>query len=86
LAAVLTAACWLPQVVKTMRLGEASDFAWPYLAMLVTGVTLWTIYGIARSDGPLWVCNLTTGLFVLVVVAVKRRQRLAPQGAGHGAP
>jgi MtN3 and saliva related transmembrane protein len=87
LAAVLTAACWLPQVFKTIRLGEASDFAWPYLAMLVAGVTLWTVYGMARSDVPIWLCNLSTGLFVLVVVAVKARsKRLALRRASEGAP
>jgi MtN3 and saliva related transmembrane protein len=78
LAAVLTTACWLPQVFRTMRLGEAHDFAWPYLAMLLAGVTAWTAYGVARSDPPIYLCNSITGGLVLVVVAVKVR-------AGHGA-
>jgi MtN3 and saliva related transmembrane protein len=73
LAAVLTTACWLPQVVKSLRLGTADDFAWPYLAMLVAGVTAWTAYGFLRSAPPIYLCNSITGLLVVVVVGVKVR-------------
>jgi MtN3 and saliva related transmembrane protein len=83
LAAVLTTACWLPQVLKTMRLGEAADFAWPYLVMLLAGVTAWATYGVLRHDPPLYVCNVCTGLLVLAVVGVKRRaERTRPQEIG----
>jgi MtN3 and saliva related transmembrane protein len=86
LAAVLTTACWLPQVVKSVRLGTADDFAWPYLAMLVAGVVAWTAYGVLRSAPPIYLCNSITGLFVVVVVAVKvrsvrQRARLADEVA-----
>jgi MtN3 and saliva related transmembrane protein len=73
LAAVLTTACWLPQVVRTVRLGEAHDFAWPYLTMLLAGVAAWTAYGVARSDPPIYLCNSITGALVLVVTFVKLR-------------
>ncbi|HVB91578.1 MAG TPA: PQ-loop domain-containing transporter [Acidimicrobiales bacterium] len=73
LAAVLTTVCWLPQVVKTVRIGEANDFAWPYLGMLLVGVSAWTTYGILRRDVPISLCNSLTGLLVLMVVAVKVR-------------
>lgn len=73
LAAVLTTACWLPQVRKTVRLGTAHDFAWPYLGMLIVGVVAWTTYGVLRSDPPIYLCNSVTGLFVVMVVAVKVR-------------
>ena len=85
-AAVLTTACWLPQVVKSMRLGTADDFAWPYLAMLVAGVAAWTAYGFLRSAPPIYLCNSITGLFVVFVVGVKvrpvrHRARLAEEVA-----
>jgi MtN3 and saliva related transmembrane protein len=73
LAAVLTTVCWLPQVVKTMRLGTADDFAWPYLGMLTVGLVAWTTYGFLRHDPPIYLCNIATGLLVITVVAVKRR-------------
>jgi MtN3 and saliva related transmembrane protein len=86
LAAVLTTACWLPQVVKTMRLGTADDFAWPYLSMLLVGLVTWAIYGFIRQDPPLYLCNIITGLLVLGVAVVKvrsdrRRSQLADEVA-----
>jgi MtN3 and saliva related transmembrane protein len=86
LAALLTTACWLPQVVKSVRLGTADDFAWPYLAMLVAGVVAWTAYGVLRSAPPIYLCNSITGVFVVAVVAVKvrsvrQRARLAEEVA-----
>ena len=86
-AAVLTTVCWLPQVTRTVRLGEARDFAWPYLALLVAGVTAWTCYGLLRHDPPIYLCNSITGLLVLVVTAVKvRSERPAAQKVGAGSP
>lgn len=73
LAAVLTTVCWLPQVLKTLRQGTAFDFAWPYLAMLTSGIAAWTIYGLLRHDPPIYLCNAISGLLVLVIVAVKVR-------------
>lgn len=73
LAAILTTACWLPQVLKTLRLGTAHDFAWPYLGMLVTGLVAWTAYGLLRHDAPIYLCNIITGFLVVVVLVVKVR-------------
>jgi MtN3 and saliva related transmembrane protein len=73
LAAVMTTACWLPQMLKTKRLGTADDFAWSYLAMLLFGLLAWTVYGFFRHDPPLYLCNIVTGVLVLVVSAVKVR-------------
>jgi MtN3 and saliva related transmembrane protein len=82
-AAVLTTACWLPQVVKSMRLGTADDFAWPYLAMLVAGVAAWTAYGFLRSAPPIYLRNSITGFFVVGVKVrpVRHRARLAEEVA-----
>jgi MtN3 and saliva related transmembrane protein len=73
LAGALTTACWLPQVIKLFRLGDADEFAWPYLVMLMAGLTAWTVYGVYRHDLPIFVCNVITGILVLFVVAVKVR-------------
>lgn len=73
LAAVLTTACWLPQVVKSMRLGTADEFAWPYLGMLMVGIAAWTAYGLMRSAPPIYLCNAITGCLVVGVVVVKAR-------------
>ncbi|HEY2215771.1 MAG TPA: PQ-loop domain-containing transporter [Acidimicrobiales bacterium] len=77
LAATLTAACWLPQMVKTLRLGTADDFAWPYLVMLMFGLMGWIMYGFFRHDPPIYVCNIVTALLVAGVVVVKVRSEQA---------
>ncbi len=75
LAALLTAACWVPQLARTLRRGTADDFAWPYLTMMMSGVGLWCLYGIVRSDPPIYLCNGFVLASILVVVAVKVRSR-----------
>ena len=72
-AAVLTTVCWLPQVIKTLRLRAADEFAWPYLCLLLVGVTAWATYGVLRHDPPIYLCNTITGLLVLVISWVKLR-------------
>ena len=87
LAGVLTTGCWLPQLVKSARLGDADEFAWPYLAMLFIGVTAWTVYGALRGDTPIWLCNGITSVFVVMVVCIKvRGERSRPRQSGVGAP
>jgi MtN3 and saliva related transmembrane protein len=71
IAALLTTACWLPQVIKTLRLGTADDFAWSYLSMLLVGVAAWAAYGFGRHDPPIYLCNIITGLLVLMVAGMK---------------
>jgi MtN3 and saliva related transmembrane protein len=72
-AAVLTALCWVPQVVRTWRRGSAEDFGWHYLALLLTGVALWCLYGIVRDDPPIYLCNGFVLASVFIVVVVKMR-------------
>lgn len=74
-AAIGTTACWLPQVVKTVRSGSANDFSWAYLAMLVTGVACWTAYGFLRKDWVVLGANAATLVLVSIVTWVKLRGR-----------
>jgi MtN3 and saliva related transmembrane protein len=73
IAATGTTACWLPQVVKTIRTRSANDFSWSYLAMLITGVALWVVYGVMRHDMVVLGANAATLLLVVIVAAVKLR-------------
>ncbi len=74
-AAVLTTACWGPQLFRTLRRGTAEDFAWVYLIMLTTGVFGWALYGVLRHDPVIWVANSIVTASALVVVVVKLRSR-----------
>lgn len=74
-AGTLTTAAWLPQVVKTWTTRSARDFSWGYLAMMITGVTLWSAYGALRRDVAVLGANVVTLALVLTVVAIKGRSR-----------
>ncbi len=75
-AAVLTTSCWVPQLRRTLRRGTASDFAWPYLALLSFGLAGWFVYGILRDDLVIVISNGLVLGSVLVVTSVKLRSRL----------
>jgi MtN3 and saliva related transmembrane protein len=72
-AAILTAVCWVPQVRRTVQRGTAEDFAWPYLALLTTGVASWCLYGILRDDPPIYLCNGFVLCAVVIIFGVKLR-------------
>ena len=76
-AAVGMTACWLPQVIKTIRTRSASDFSWLYLSMLIIGVALWVVYGVMRRDAVVLGANAATLLLVVTVAAVKLRAHFA---------
>lgn len=74
IAAIGTTACWLPQMLKTIRTCSARDFSWLYLFMLITGIVCWVVYGILRRDAVVLGANAVTLLFVLTVAIVKLRE------------
>lgn len=73
-AAIGTTAAWFPQVVRTWKTRSASDFSWGYLALFITGVFLWTMYGIVRRDIVVTIANGITLLLVISVGLVKMRE------------
>jgi MtN3 and saliva related transmembrane protein len=70
-AACLTTASWVPQALRTIRTRSAGDFAWSYLAMFGTGVFLWLLYGVARSDPAIIGANVVTLALVARIMLVK---------------
>ena len=49
---ILAVQMW-PQIVKTVRLGDASQLSWSMLACNVVGLGCMTAYGFVGSDIPL---------------------------------
>jgi MtN3 and saliva related transmembrane protein len=70
-----TTGAWLPQVRRTWRTNSAADFSWAYLALLATGVALWTAYGVLRGDAVVIAGNSATLVLVCSVALVKARRR-----------
>ena len=57
LAGFLTSCSAFPQLVKSYRTGSTKDLSLWYLAVILSGVALWIVYGFVISDVPLVVAN-----------------------------
>ena len=77
-AGILTTAAFLPQVIRTWRVGGGA-LSGLMLALFGTGVGLWFVYGFLRMSGPIMFANGLTGLQVLLILGLKlrRTQRVA---------
>ena len=74
IAGVLTTFAFLPQAVRTWRMGSARDFSLSTLLMLVMGVGLWTIYGVLRGALSVWLGNGITMVLAAFILSVKLRR------------
>lgn len=72
-AAFCTTAAYLPQLIRAWRTRSTRDISLPWIALLVTGVTLWLIYGILIGDGPLIAANGITLCFTVSILYLKLR-------------
>ena len=59
-AAILTTIAFLPQLYKTWRTKSANDVSIVMLAMFVTGVSFWIVYGWEIQSTPILVANIIT--------------------------
>ena len=69
LAAILTTAAFLPQLLKTLKTKKADDVSLTTLIMFIIGVLSWIIYGHKISSAPILIANLITlilNLFILI--------------------
>tara|TARA_Y100000991_G_C21861704_1_gene301195 strand:+ start:104 stop:373 length:270 start_codon:yes stop_codon:yes gene_type:complete len=69
LAAILTTAAFLPQLIKTLRTKKAEDVSSITLIMFICGVGSWIIYGYKISSVPILMANIITfilNFFILI--------------------
>ena len=71
LAAILTTAAFLPQLIKTLKTKKADDVSLTTLIMFITGVLSWIIYGYAISSEPILIANLITLILNLLILISK---------------
>jgi MtN3 and saliva related transmembrane protein len=77
-AASLTTAAWVPQLVRTWRTKSADDLSPGMLGAFTVGVSLWLVFGLARSSGPVIAANGMTLLLSLGLVAMRVAFRTRP--------
>ena len=57
LAGALTTGSAFPQLIKSCKTKSTADLSIWFLIALLSGVTLWILYGVAVSDLPLIIAN-----------------------------
>jgi MtN3 and saliva related transmembrane protein len=75
LAALLTTASNVPQVIKCVRTGESADLSLKMLLILSMGLLLWLTYGVMRGDYIIVAANGASLALVGVLLGFKWRDR-----------
>ena len=73
IAAVLTTAAFLPQVLRTWRTRSTSDISLGMFITYVTGILLWLVYGLMLGDIPLIASNAVTFVLSGAILLLKLR-------------
>ncbi|MBO6972301.1 MAG: SemiSWEET transporter [Prochlorococcus marinus CUG1434] len=71
IAAILTTAAFLPQLIKTLKTKKAEDVSLVTLIMFIVGVLCWIIYGYKISSIPILLANLITLLLNFLILISK---------------
>jgi len=73
LAALLTTAAFLPQVLHTLATRDTRGISLRMYVIFVAGVLLWLIYGLLTGDLPLILANGVTLLLAGAILILKLR-------------
>jgi MtN3 and saliva related transmembrane protein len=73
LAATLTTAAFLPQVVQVWQSKSTKDLSLPTLLSFIAGVSMWLIYGLLVKSAPIISANAVTLVLNLVILRFKLR-------------
>lgn len=71
IAATLTTAAFLPQVLQVWKSKSTKDLALPTLLSFILGVGMWLIYGLLVKSTPVIVANSVTLVLNLVILRFK---------------
>ena len=71
IAAFLTTAAFLPQLLKTLKTKKADDVSLTTLIMFIIGVLSWIFYGYKIGSTPILIANLITLILNLMILNLK---------------
>ncbi|MGJ8743493.1 SemiSWEET family sugar transporter [Polaribacter sp.] len=74
-AAVLTTASFLPQVVKTAKTKDTSGLSLSMYIIFFIGVLLWLIYGVLINSLSIILANIITASLTLYLLLMKLRYK-----------
>lgn len=73
LAAILTTASFVPQVVRVVRTRDTRAISRTMYVAFCLGIAMWLLYGIALASPPIIVANAVTLVLASVVLGYKLR-------------
>lgn len=83
-AATLTTASFVPQAVQTFRTRNTEGISLGMYFMMVAGVALWVLYGLAIGSIPMIVANvITLGLSSAICVIALQSRRAASRRTSY---
>lgn len=57
IAGILTSVSMLPQLIKVLKEKDVENLSGGMIAVLLTGVSLWVVYGIMKNELPIILSN-----------------------------
>lgn len=67
IAGILTSASMVPQLIKVLKEKDVENISSSMIAVLLTGVSLWVVFGIMKDELPIILSN---GFSVIVNVTL----------------
>ena len=75
LAATLTTASFVPQVLQTLRTKDVSGISLGMYSVFTVGIALWLVYGIFLGAWPIVIANGITLSLASAILAMKLKYR-----------
>jgi MtN3 and saliva related transmembrane protein len=80
LAGACTSSAVLPQLIKTWRTKKADEISLGMFVIFTSGLIMWLIYGISKSDIPVIAANSLALVLYGTMLFLKLRFREKPTG------
>ena len=75
IAATLTTIAFLPQAIKVIKTKHTKDIALGMYIILITGISLWLVYGILIHRWPIIISNLVTFILASIILVYKLKYK-----------
>ena len=76
IAACLTTISFLPQVIQILKTKNTDGISLSMYVVFNTGLFMWLLYGIMKTDLPIIIANTVTLLFTLTILFLKIKDTL----------
>ncbi|BAI62399.1 conserved hypothetical protein [Methanocella paludicola SANAE] len=71
-AGALTTSSCIPQAARIIRTKSAKDVSALFFGLMAAGMSLWLVYGLARSDVAIVLWNAISLAFCILILILKR--------------